>query len=566
MKVKDQVKRRFDNVPIKRRLKTSFFGIASAILIVTCIALVMLADQRKRVETLNEETIPMIESSWVARVAVDNIMNNVIQLSMTSDQTLIQKYEKELSEAKSALYETLEYLGGKIDSKYNKSELDGMTTLVQNVFGLEKQIIELGREGKQEEAIQLLEKSYIPTMQSTIDCMDDLCQKIGEDKNEYIKGSYNRATVLMLMLIAISVIIMIEAARLSRRTIHGITDPILEVEKAMEALSKGDLNYELTYCSNNEIGSLADKIRITEKELACYVNNIDHVTSQMAEKDFTTTVDIDYRGDFSNIKTSFLGILKFLNEITASIKLTAEGVEEGAKQISQVSQGLADGATDQSGTVEELQASLADVSKQVEVNAEDVKEVSEMAYNAQKIINQGNVHMKELVTAMNEISQSSEQIQNIISVIEGISGQTNMLALNASIEAARAGDQGRGFAVVAGEIGSLATNTKDATKTTSDLIHQSLEAVRKGVTLVNETAEILNSIVQAASKIAMLADNVSGASTKQASTIEEIYKAVEQISSVVQDNASIAQEAASSSAELTTHATVLSGLLQDFKL
>ena len=80
----------------------------------------------------------------------------------------------------------------------------------------------------------------------------------------------------------------------------------------MEALSKGDLTYELTYYSNNEIGSLADKIRITEKELACYVNNIDYVTSQMAEKDFTTTVDIDYRGDFSNIKTSFLGILKFL--------------------------------------------------------------------------------------------------------------------------------------------------------------------------------------------------------------------------------------------------------------
>ncbi len=566
MKVKDEVKRKFDNVSIKKRLKTSFFGIASAILIVTCIALVMLADQRKRVETLNEETIPMIESSWVARVAVDNIMNNVIQLSMTSDQTLIQKYEKELSEAKEALYETLDYLGGKIGSKYNKKELDEMVTVVQSVFGLEKQIIELGREGKQEEAIQLLENSYIPTMQSTIDFMDDLCQKIGEDKNEYIKGSYNRATVLMLMLIAIGIVIMIEAARLSKRTIHGITEPILEVQKAMEALSKGDLTYELTYYSNNEIGSLADKIRITEKELACYVNNIDYVTSQMAEKDFTTTVDIDYRGDFSNIKTSFLGILKFLNEITASIKQTAEGVEEGAKQISQVSQGLADGATDQSGTVEELQASLADVSKQVEVNAEDVKEVSEMAYKAQKIISQGNVHMKELVTAMNEISQSSEQIQNIISVIEGISGQTNMLALNASIEAARAGEQGRGFAVVAGEIGSLATNTKDATKTTSDLIHQSLEAVRKGVTLVNETAEILNSIVQAASKIAMLADNVSGASTKQASTIEEIYKAVEQISSVVQDNASIAQEAASSSEELTTHATVLSDLLQDFKL
>lgn len=566
MEVKDTIRRHFDDAPIGRRLKTAFFGIAGAILVVTCIALVMLADQRQRIEELSGTTIGMIESSWASRISLDNIKNSVIQLSMTKDEVFIKKYEQELADAKSALYKELDYLGDRISSKYNKDELSSMITMFQNMQDIEKQVIEYGRNGQQEDAVKLLESSYLPTMINMNDFLEDLCAQIETDKDQFIQGSYNRATVLMILLIVISVIIMIQAGRLSKRTIHGITDPLLEVEKAMEALERGELSYELTYHSKNEIGKLAHKIRGTEKELARYVNNISYVTRKIADRDFTVTVDIDYRGDFEEIKTSFGKILAFLNKITTSIRETSNGVREGSEQISEVSQGLADGATEQSGTVEELQASLSDVSKQVEVNAENVQEVSTMASEAQIVINKGNEHMRELVAAMDEISQSSEQIQNIIGVIEGISGQTNMLALNASIEAARAGEQGRGFAVVAGEIGSLATDTKKATKTTTDLIHQSLDAVQKGVVLVNETAEILKMVVQSASKITNLADEVSGASTKQASTIDEIYKAVEQISSVVQDNASIAQEAASSSEELTAHATVLSDILQDFKL
>lgn len=566
MEVKRQVKRRFDNAPIKKRLRLAFFGIAGSVLLVTLIALFMLGDQRQRIAALNEETIVLIESSWESRVEVNEMMNSVIQLSMTNDPTLIQKYEAALSESKTKLYEQLDYLTKIISSNYNKEELESMITLIKNIQDIGQQVIQLGQDDKQEEAVKLLEKSYIPTIQELKDFMEDLCEKVEKDKDAYLQRCSTRTAILMIVLIVITVLIMVQAATLSKRTILGITEPLLEVEQAMDALSKGDLSYQIAYHSQNEIGSLADKIRITEKELSNYIKNIDYVANKMAEKNFCVTIDKEYRGDFKNIKTSFVKVLSFLNEVTSSIRETAQGVKEGSEQINEVSQSLADGATDQSGTVEELQASLSDVSKQVEVNAENVHEVSAMALQAQQIINQGNDHMKELVTAMDEISQSSEQIQNIIGVIEGISGQTNLLALNASIEAARAGEQGRGFAVVAGEIGGLATDTKEATKTTSDLIHRSLDAVQKGAKLVNETAEILNSVVQSASKITVLADNVSGASAKQASTIEEIYKAVEQISSVVQNNASIAQEAASSSEELTAHATVLSDLLHDFKL
>lgn len=566
MQAKEHVKKQFDDAPIGKRLKVAFYGIASAILFVTCIALFMLVDQRERINILDEYVIKMIENAWSTKESASKMQNYVNQLSMTNDKNRIQKYEQELKAVKNELYSSLDTLSTGANTTESKNKLNKIEPIVQEMIAIENEIISLGHEGKNEEAAQIMEEKYISKVKEIGSILSEICDLVDMEKDKYIKNSNIRALCLMVLLVLISAVIMFQARRLSRRVILGITKPIDEVEQAMEALAKGDLDYELKYHSKNEIGRLAKKIRETEKELKKYIKNIDYVANKMAEKDFTVTVDIDYRGSFANIKTSFLKIIELLNHITLSIRNTAVGVKEGSEQMSEVSQELADGTNDQSGTVEELQASLSDVSGQVEINAKDVHEVSNMASDAQIIINQGNEHMRNLVEAMNEISQSSEQIENIITVIEGISGQTNMLALNASIESARAGEQGKGFAVVAGEIGKLATETKEATKTTTSLIHRSLSAVQKGVELVNETAEILTKVVQSASKITDLADNVSGASAKQAKTIEEIHKAVEQISEVVQGNVAIAQEAASSSQELTSHATVLSDILEEFKL
>ena len=169
---------------------------------------------------------------------------------------------------------------------------------------------------------------------------------------------------------------------------------------------------------------------------------------------------------------------------------------DGSDQISEASQSLADGATDQSSSVQQLLATMTNLSAQVEGNAKDARTVSAKSVESQEIINKGNNHMNELMKAMEEISKASERISDIITVIDGISGQTNLLALNASIEAARAGENGKGFAVVANEIGKLANETSESTKITAELINQSLEAVKVGERLAKETASILLQVVE----------------------------------------------------------------------
>ncbi|MEG1875884.1 MAG: methyl-accepting chemotaxis protein, partial [Angelakisella sp.] len=217
-------------------------------------------------------------------------------------------------------------------------------------------------------------------------------------------------------------------------------------------------------------------------------------------------------------------------------------------------------------SIEELSASITEISDHVRKNAENAQNANTISGNAGQLLIGGNEEMSRMLTAMGDIEESSKKISNIIKTINDIAFQTNILALNAAVEAARAGEAGKGFAVVADEVRNLAGKSAEAAKSTTDLISSSSKAVENGTELANKTAAILVDVMGGAKQSTDLVSLIAGASGEQAQAIGQVTLGVEQISAVVQTNSATAEESAAASEELSAQAQMLRDLVAKFRL
>ncbi len=289
-----------------------------------------------------------------------------------------------------------------------------------------------------------------------------------------------------------------------------------------------------------------------------------------AEKiaDGNIDVSIDFRSndEIGALCRSFNKMTKNLNEVLSNITISAKEVASGSNQMSASSIALSQGATEQASSIQELTATLDEISIQTKQNAKNANEANEIAENAKSNAVIGNDQMKQMLDSMREINKSSSDISKIIKVIDEIAFQTNILALNAAVEAARAGQHGKGFAVVAEEVRNLAMRSANAAKETTDMIESSIRKVEDGTQIANKTAQELNSIVEGVSKVANYVKDIAIASNEQATGIAQVNQAISQISQVVQTNSSTSEESAAASEELSSQAEVLKEQVSRFTL
>ena len=204
------------------------------------------------------------------------------------------------------------------------------------------------------------------------------------------------------------------------------------------------------------------------------------------------------------------------------------------------SQTLSDGAVHQASTVEELFAGIQDISGQVERTSGDADQARKFSVEAGEQLRLCSQKMGTLTSAIADISESSQKISGITKAIEDISFQTNILALNASVEAARAGAAGKGFAVVADEVQRLASKSAESAKSITELIDASVEQVRYGTTLSEETTQALLEVVNSAQQSSELVDQIAHSAQAQALSLKQLTEGMELISNVVQTNAATA--------------------------
>ena len=257
------------------------------------------------------------------------------------------------------------------------------------------------------------------------------------------------------------------------------------------------------------------------------------------------------------------GINKVLTRVASGLADGAEQVNEAAAQVSTASQQLAEGASEQASSLEETSSALEEMASMARQNAENSKQANEFMVQAQGIIAEADTAMKEASNAMNQISEASDKISKIIKVIEEIAFQTNLLALNAAVEAARAGEHGKGFAVVADEVRNLAQRAAQAARETGDLIEQTVARVQRGVELNQTTSASFTKIGESAAKVGQLVAQISQASAEQAQGVDQVNTAVAQMDKVTQQNAANAEESSSAAQELSAQAQTVKAMVEE---
>src|SRR6056297_2957089 len=341
---------------------------------------------------------------------------------------------------------------------------------------------------------------------------------------------------------------------------RGIVKPLLKGVSFSQEISLGDLEADLDVNQKDEIGQLADAMRGMQSSLQ-YKAGVIH---KFANGDFS--VDIQKTSGKDELGQSLLTMKAALNELLGQVNNAVDQVTSGADQVSQASQNLSQGATEQASSLEEITSSTNEINSQSKQNAENATEALSIAKQATQDAESGNKQMTQLTGIMEKINASSDEINKVVKVIDDIAFQINLLALNANVEAARAGKYGKGFAVVADEVRNLAVKSTDSVKETTQMVQDTVNNIKQGTEAAEATAAQLTSIVEGSGKVANFLEEIAQASREQAQAIEQVTEGLDQIDQATQASTASSEESASASEELAGQAQQLRSMVAEFKL
>ncbi len=554
----------FKNMKIRTKI-LSGFGMAIIMYIISiCVGVVSLSSVSNALDRFYHNPYPMVKAASDCQTVTKEVQLDVYRAFVAETPERLQSALAAIEAQKSARDAAMAELRA---SHIGEQQL---LVAVENSIAATAEprdrALKLIQQGKKDEALATIQNDYrnsCDTFQNDLEALIAYGDQMAVSFYDEGISIRNFCILLFSILAIVSVgIMMVLTVNISK----SLTRPIIELEGAMQKLSKGDLKATVTYSSRDELGSLADSLRTVMNTLSAYVNDISGKLGMIAGGNLNTEMEMEYAGDFAPIRASGNQIIDSLNNTLGQINQSAEQVASGSEQVSSGAQALSQGATEQASSVEELAATINELSGQVNNTASNARDVNNLVASTRDAIDGCNQQMGDMMHAMEKINTSSSEIGKIIKTIEDIAFQTNILALNAAVEAARAGAAGKGFAVVADEVRNLASKSAEAAKNTTTLIEGSLKAVEEGNEFSGATQQSLLQVVEHAEQIASSMAQITQATDDQAEAIKQITLGIDQISAVVQTNSATSEQSAAASQELSSQANVLKGLVGQFSL
>lgn len=387
-----------------------------------------------------------------------------------------------------------------------------------------------------------------------------LINMLTEDSDENNDAVNTEMYVLIGTMIAVAVLAVIISFAYAAIVTRSITIPIEKLIIAAKKLEDGDVEVDCQKIHNDDLGDLMDAFA----RMADGIKDQVKVADVVAKGDYT--IDVRLRSDRDVLGKALQKLVRDENRTLNNIREAGSQITVGSEQVANASQALAQGSTEQASALQQVTASMDEVTQRTKDNATEASQASNLVHNIKNMAAEGNEQMKSMIQAMDSINESSETISKIIKTIDDISFQTNILALNAAVEAARAGVHGKGFAVVAEEVRNLAAKSASAAGETAEMIEDSIRKVATGTKIAEETAKSLDAIVRSIDEIVVLISNITVSSNDQATAISQIDQAISQVSTVVQTNAATSEQCAAASEELSNQAVTLRELISQYKL
>ncbi len=488
---------------------------------------------------------------------------------VSQDVSDMQKFEADLDEAEANIQDMFtNYQTNLITNETDRAIIEKAAAMWAEYLGMHEEMIELSTLNEIEPARAILDGESQILFDEVSAVFSELVQfnKDGADKaNTDGDALFELVMIAMIIIIGVSIVL---STIVAASIISLIARPIAQIEKAAKQMIEGKLDPEISYSSKDELGTLAQIMGLLCNMIKSMIDDINNRLLGIANGDFTTVSENSemYVGDFKSLTEYLDKISVQLSETMSEIDGASAQVTQGSDHISAASQTMAHGAITQSTSVEQLLSVLNDISEGAEINAKNAGIARLEAEKSNAKATESNIQMQKMVLSMDNIRKKSTEISNIIKAIDDISFQTNILSLNAAVEAARAGSAGKGFSVVAEEVRNLANKSAQSATDTTTLIAETISTIQEGTMIVDETAKVIEEVIAAASSITELVEKIAVDSEKQQQAVKAVTVEVSEISNIVTNSAATSEETAASSEQLSSQANLLKNLVSKFQL
>jgi len=430
-------------------------------------------------------------------------------------------------------------------------------------------ILKLIDSGNKDAAMDELMSNVFPTFNEVITELVAMGDRYSELVDESVIEVSNIADTARLIIVVLIVIALAGSIFFALFISSTVSKPLSPITKFMHnAGTTGDSVFQAEDVESiNKFSKNKDELGRLIAAAASFVGRITDVSAileKIADGDITT--ELSLLSDKDTIGKALKKMTTGLNSMFCEINTSAIQVSTGSNQVADGAQALALGATEQAASIEELSSSINEIADRTKNNLAKAEHAAKLASMIRNNAEKGSHKMDEMVSAVTQIHEASQSISKVIKTIDDIAFQTNILSLNATVEAARAGQHGKGFTVVANEVRNLAAKSAEAANETKALIDNSMEKSEFGVQIAGETAASLSEIVSGINESTNLVAEIAELSEEQSLNILQINASVDQVAQIVQQNSATAEESAAASETMSGQAEILRKLISQFKI